>query len=450
MKQNVDLAVIGTGSAGANAAHGAREAGWSVVVIDERPFGGTCALRGCDPKKVLVGAAELVDWSRRMEGSGIHGEIRIAWPDLMQFKRSFTDRVPPDREAGFRAAGIATYHGTARFSDAMTLRVDDDTLEARNIVIATGARPAHLNVPGEELLLSSDDFLELSDLPERVLFVGGGYIAFEFAHIAARAGARPIIVQRGERVLTGFDPQLVADLVDVTRTIGVEVRLATEVTGIERTGSGFRVALRTDGERQMVDCDLAVHAAGRKPNLEKLHLGIANVRYSDAGVSVNEYLQSQSNPAVYAGGDCADAGGLPLTPVAGAEGDLIARNLLEGNRYTMDFSGLPSIVYTIPALGMAGLTESQARSRGLRFTVHKGDSTGWYSSRRVRARHSAYRILVENDTNLILGAHVLGPHAEELVNVFSLVIRERIPARHLERVLFAYPTASSDLVYMLE
>jgi glutathione reductase (NADPH) len=449
MRQNVDLAVIGTGDAGASAAYGVREAGWSVAIIDELPFGGTCALRGCDPKKILVGAGELLDWVHRMEGHGIRGESRIAWPDLMRFKRSIIDPRPAQHEADFRTAGISTYHGPAHFLDEKTLRVGDDVIESRHIAIATGARPATLNIPGEELLLTSDAFLELPELPKSIIFVGGGYIAFEFAHLAARAGARPIVLQRGEQALTNFDQQLVSQLIDVSRAIGVDVRLASEVTRIEKSSDGFRVMMRTAGEESVLECDLVVHAAGRVPNLKDLSLDVAGVMYSDAGISVNEYLQSRTNARVYAAGDSADGGGLPLTPVASSEGDLIARNLVDGNRYTMDFSGLASIVYTVPALGMTGLTESQARSRGLRFTVHEGDSTEWYSSRRVRARRAAYRILVEDQTNHVLGAHMLGPHTEELVNAFSLAIRERIPASKLSNALFAYPTASSDIQYMV-
>jgi glutathione reductase (NADPH) len=172
--------------------------------------------------------------------------------------------------------------------------------------------------------------------------------------------------------------------------------------------------------------------------------------YSDAGISVNEHLRSRTNPRVYAGGDAADGGGLPLTPVAIAEGDLIARNLLDGDRYAMDFAGLVSIAYTVPALGKSGLTESQARSQGLRFTVREGDTTAWASSRRLRVPRSAYRILVEDQTDHVLGAHFLGAHTEELVNVFSLAIRERIPASRLGNVLFAYPTGSSDIEYMIK
>ncbi len=449
MRATVDLAVIGTGHAGRDAAFTVRKAGWNVAIIDERPFGGTCALRGCDPKKVLVNAARLSDWAHRMEGHGNRVDSGIDWPELIKFKRSFTEPVPASFESAFRAAGIATYHGHAEFTDNRTLRVNDDLIEARFIAIVTGAAPAPLNIPGEELLRTSEDFLDLPDLPERIVFVGGGYIAFEFAHIAARAGARPIILHRHDTVLAGFDQYLASRLVEVTRSIGVDVRLSTQVTAIEKTGNGFRVRTHSAGKDSVEDCDLVIHAAGRKPILNGLKLEIAGISYSDAGISVNEHLQSRTNAAVYAGGDSADGGGLPLTPVAIYEGELIGRNILESNRYSTDFQGLSSIAYTIPSLGKTGLTEPEARKRDLRFTVREGNTTEWASSRRLRVPQSAYRILIEDGTNQLLGAHVLGEYTEELINVFSLAIRERIPATRLRSMLFAYPTGASDIEFML-
>jgi glutathione reductase (NADPH) len=153
--------------------------------VDSRPFGGTCALRGCDPKKVLVGAAEAVDWTRRMKGKGIQAEkLQIDWPELMRFKRSFTEPVPKRREDGFAKAGIAAFHGRARFAGPTTVQVGEETLEGRHVVIAAGDVPADLGIPGAEHLTTSDQFLELNELPRRILFIGGGYIAFEFAHVA--------------------------------------------------------------------------------------------------------------------------------------------------------------------------------------------------------------------------------------------------------------------------
>jgi len=445
-----DLVVIGTGSSGNAVATTCARAGWRVAIVDELPYGGTCALRGCDPKKVLVGVAELVDWCERMRGSGVSGEARIDWSDLMRFKRTFTDPVSQQREESYRELGIEMQHGAARFVDPTTLSVADRRLEARRVVLAVGARPAALRIAGEEHLITSTEFLDLERLPRRVAFIGGGYIAFEFAHVAVRAGAAPVILQRGPRVLTGFDAGLVDELVGVSRDVGIDVRVGCDVRGVEKRASGFVVSGSAGGTEFALECDLVVHAAGRVADLDDLDLGAGNVQRTEKGVAVNEFLQCRSNAAVYAVGDCADGGGLPLTPTAAAEGEVAARNLLEGNRHSVDFAGLVSIVYTIPPLGTVGLTQPAAQERGLNCTVRAADSTEWYSSRRLRARRSAFRVIVEDGSGRILGAHVLGPHAEELLNVFSLAIRAQIPAAALEGALFGYPTASSDIADMLQ
>src|ERR1700674_1920638 len=175
MVRKFDLVVIGTGTAASAVTSRCRSAGWQVAIVDYRPFGGTCALRGCDPKKVLVGAAEVIDWTRRMKGKGIQAaELQIDWPELMRFKRSFTEPVPQRREDGFAKAGIAAFHGRARFAGSRTVQVGEETLEGRYVVIAAGAVPADLEIPGAEHLTTSDQFLELNELPRRILFIGGG------------------------------------------------------------------------------------------------------------------------------------------------------------------------------------------------------------------------------------------------------------------------------------
>jgi len=446
----LDLIVVGTGSAGTAAATRCANAGWRVAIVDELPYGGTCPLRGCDPKKVLVGAAELVDWAQRMKGSGVKGQLQIDWAELMAFKRTFTEPVPEERESSLREAGVATYHGAARFADNTTIAVGEERLRARYVLLAAGQRPAPLGLPGEEYLIDSTGFLDLASLPKRVAFIGGGYIAFEFAHLAARAGATPVIFQRGPRVLVGFEPSLVDAIVDIGTAVGIDVRVNAEVKGVEKRDGGFVVRGTVGGAELAHECDLVVQAAGRVPNLDGLALDVAGVERTKKGVAVNEYFQSKSNPAVYAVGDCADGGGLPLTPTAAEEGDVAAKNLLDGNKHAIDFSGLASIVYTIPSLGMTGLTEQQARDKGLRFTVRAGDTTQWYSSRRIRARVACYRILIEEKSGAILGAHILGPHTEEVINVFALAIRAKVPAADLGTVLFGYPTGSSDISEMLQ
>jgi len=450
MTEKFDLVAIGTGSAASAVAHRCRSAGWKVAIVDSRPFGGTCALRGCDPKKVLVGAADAIDWTRRMEGKGIRaGEARIEWPELMRFKRSLIEGVPKNREEGFARAGIAAFHGRARFVGPRSVRVGETLLESRYVVVAAGMRPGDLKISGTEHLTMSDQFLELDRLPRRIAFVGGGYISFEFAHVAARAGADVTILHRGERPLPRFDPDLVDLLVERTRKLGVRVELQTVVKGIERTPDGLAVHASTIDGHRLFQADLVVHGAGRVPEIDDMELSAAGVEWDERGVKVNEYLQSVSNPAVYAAGDAAASGGPPLTPVAGYEGRIVAANLLNGNKTTADYKGIPSAAFTVPALAAVGLQEAAARQQGLRFCVHRERTSGWYSSRRIAEEYSGFKVLIEEETQRILGAHLLGPHAEDTINLFALAIRSGLPATDLKQMIFAYPTHASDVAYML-
>jgi glutathione reductase (NADPH) len=449
MARKFDVVVIGTGTAASTVASRCREAKWEVAVVDSRPFGGTCALRGCDPKKVLVGAADAVDWTRRMRGKGIQGEARIHWPELMRFKRTFTQPVPKYKEETFTKAGIAAYHGRARFAGKTAVQVGDETLECRYVVIAAGARPATLNIPGEQHVTTSEQFLELDQLPRSIVFIGGGYISFEFAHLSARAGARVTILHRGERPLEGFDGDLASRVGDHSRQLGMDLHLRTVVKAVAGEPGRLRVLAATpEGEREF-EAEMVVHGAGRVPEIDDMELDKAGVEREPRGVKVNEYLQSVSNPAVYAAGDVAASGGPPLTPVAGYEGQIVASNLLEGNHVTANYAGIASVVFTIPPLATVGLTEQAAQKLGLRFRKTFGDSARWYSSRRVAEEWSGFKVLIEEGTDKVLGAHLLGPHAEEVINLFGLAIRHGITAAQLKSTIFAYPTNASDLQYML-
>ena len=450
MTRKFDIVVIGTGSAASAAASRCRSAGWQVAVVDSRRFGGTCALRGCDPKKVLVGAAEALDWVRRMKGKGIRAEeIRIDWQELMRFKRSFTEPVPKNREEGFAKAGIATFHGRARFVGPSSVQVNDEVLEGRYVVIAAGQKPADLKIPGTEHLTTSEQFLELDELPKRILFIGGGYIAFEFAHIAVRAGAQVTIAHRGLRPLTRFDPDLVDQVVKHTRELGVDVQLGTEVIGVEKRSGQLVVRASASGQQRTFEADMVVHAAGRVAEIDDMNLDAAGVAWDSQGVRVNAFLQSVSNPAVYAAGDAAASGGPPLTPVADYEGAIVASNLLKGNHQKPNYAGIPTVVFSIPPVASVGLSETEARERGLKFLVKKEMTSTWYSSRRVAEKYSGYKVMVEEGTDRILGAHLLGGEAGEVINLFALAIRSGIRTTDLKHTIFSYPTHASDLPYML-
>jgi glutathione reductase (NADPH) len=450
MIKKFDVIVIGTGSAASSVALRCREAGWQVAIVDSRPFGGTCPLRGCDPKKVLVGAAEVLDWGRRMQGKGIKAaKLQIDWPELMRFKRSFTEPVPKRREDEFANAGIEAFHGRARFAGPTTIEVAGEKLEGRQVVIAAGQAPADLKIPGAENLTTSDQFLDLSELPRRILFIGGGYIGFEFAHVAALAGSQVTVLHRGPRPLTLFDPDLVDQLVARTRELGIDLHPETEAIGIERSSAEFIVRASHSGKTVSFQADLVVHAAGRVPEINDLNLDIAGIEWDKRGVRVNEFLQSVSNPAVYAAGDVAASGGPPLSPVSSYEGRNVAANLLKGNHQTANYLGVPSVVFTIPPLAGVGLSERAAREQNLKFRVKGEETSSWYSSRRIAETCSGYKLLVEEDTDRILGAHILGSGAPEVINLFAVAIRSGMLATDLKHTLYAYPTSGSNVTRML-
>ena len=444
-----DLIVIGTGTAASAVASRCRAAKWTVAVVDSRPFGGTCALRGCDPKKVLVGAAEAIEWSRRLEGKGIRSQPSLDWRDVMAFKRSMIAGIPEKRESGFLKKGIETFHGRAKFTDRTSVSVGADLLGARHVVVASGARPADLGIPGQERVISSEQFLDLGTLPSRIVFIGGGFISFEFAHVAARAGAAVTIVHRDARPLGGFDPDLVDLLVVRTRRLGITVDLETEVNAIEPNATGLSVHVSRGDERRAIEADLVVHGAGRVAAIDDLDLEAAGVRSNSDGVIVDEHLRSISNSSVYAAGDAAATGGPKLTPVAAQHGRVVATNLLEGNSRSFDHSVVPSVVFTIPPLASVGLQEHDARTRGCRFDTRHENTGAWFSSRRIGESTSGFKLLVEQESGQLLGAHVLGPNAEETINLFAMAMQARIPVGAIKDMMFAYPTTGLDIQYMV-
>lgn len=448
--RSYDLIVIGSGTAATVVAMGCRKAGWSVALIDHLPFGGTCALRGCDPKKVLVAAAEVMDGVRRMGEQGvIQGDAHIDWPALQRFKRSFTDPVPDKREQAYSRSGIDTFHGRARFTGPDTVMVEGHAeLQGRHLVIAAGAEPVRLPIDGAEHLAVSDDFLALEHLPKRLLLVGGGYIGFEFAHIAARAGAKITILHRGKHPLAGFDPDLVAMLVERTRALGVDIRLDHEVKAVRKSDSGFAVEVRGPKATITLETDLAVHSAGRVPALAALDLDAADIAHDRGRLKLDETFRSVSNAAVYAAGDAA-GGPLPLTPVAGLQAHAVVANLLEGKRAGVDYAGIPSTVFTLPPLARVGLLEAEARAQGLRFRVKHQSVPDWYTARRVNEPCYAFKVLVEEGSERILGAHLLGPEAGEVINLFGFAMRSGLTAAAIRHATFAYPSAASDIESML-
>jgi glutathione reductase (NADPH) len=448
MQLETDVLVIGTGTAGSTLALACRKGGRQVAVVDHSPYGGTCAMRGCQPKKYLVEAAQVAELSRQMSRIGIHPAAKIDWPALMRSKSAFTDAVPERTERTLQDAGVELLHGSARFLSPEEVAVGEDlTVSARTVVIATGAKPAHLDFPGAELAITSDDFLELKALPRRLLFIGGGYVSLEFAHVARAAGAAVTILHRGERILKRFDAELAEKLARSARDLGIVIHTGMTACMAESLGGEY-ITYGKAGCAEAFRSDLIVNASGRLADLDELDLDAGRVARGEHGVSVNEFLQSVTNPRVFAVGDACDSP-YQLSTVADMEAEVAAENILKGNLRRPDYQGVPSVVFAQPPLAGVGLTEEQAKSSGLSFRINRGTMDSWPSSRRIGQRHAFYKVLIEEGSGKILGAHLFGHAAGETINVFALAIKQGLGNTDLKKVLWAYPTYSSDLKYMI-
>lgn len=447
MDKDYDLLVLGTGVAGTIVASKCRSAGLSVAIVDTREYGGTCSLRGCNPKKVLVAAAQVIHRYKHIKGKGVKGDITIDWGDLIQFKRTFTESMPEKTEEMFANAGIEMYKGSPQFVGKNRLNVQDQTLNARVIVIATGAKPRPLAIPGKEFITTSEGFMEMTSLPEQILFIGGGYVSFEFSHVAADAGANVTILEALSRPLANFDPDLVDLLVQASREKQIDIRMNIPVNAIEKSDGKLRV-LAGEQNEHVFEADIVVHGAGRIPNLDGLDLEKAEIELEDNKILVNEYLQSVSNPAIYIAGD-ANAQSIPLTPVADEEGRVVARNILKGNQVRPNYDAVPSVVFTSPRLASVGLREKEAEEHGLKYTVNFEETSSWTSTRRLGLRYSGYKVLLDQGTGHILGAHLLGHAMEEVINLFALAMKAHVHPDTIKRTLLVFPTVAHDIKSML-
>ena len=445
-----DVFVIGGGPAGQTLAEACAREGLRVGITEYRGYGGTCALRGCDPKRVLVTRTMALHDAHRLDGHGLEGVPAFSWSHSRAAVDAIIGPIPDKARDALREAGITVLSGQAKFVGPRALAVDGHRVTAEHIVIATGQRPAPLDVPGAAFAKTSDDFHQLPELPRRIVLIGGGYIGLETAHLCARAGREVAVLNNDDDPLPTFDPELVERFIDCTRDLGIDYRPNTAAKAIERLrdGEGFRVSVETaDGDTDHLVCDLVVNAGGRIPNLDTLDLARAGIPTEGKGIPVDVYFRVPECPGVYAIGDIALSGAPPLTPVANLEARALARTLL-GENTACDYRGVATVVYATPELACVGLTEREAEERGIAVEVRAlVDARHKFNARRSRATAYGFKVLVDPDDRIV-GAHLLGPLAGEQINVLALAIRSGLTAETLREMPFAYPTWGSDVSAM--
>jgi len=449
-----DVFVIGTGTAGKNVAYDCAAEGMKVAIADNREFGGTCAQRGCDPKKVLVGITEAMQLSENLKGKGIVSVPKIDWAALQKFKSTFTDAVPAATERDLKKAGIELYHQSPKFLDENTLSVEGKTVKAKKIVIATGNKSMELKIPGSEHLRISDDFFELQELPESIVFVGAGYIGMEFAHIAVRCGAKVTIVEFGDRPLSPFEADIVKHLTEASEKIGIEFIFNAKVSKVEKLRKNYRVSFQKNGasaslSNQSVTARMVFNTAGRVPSIDELDLEKGNVAFQKEGISVNEFLQNTTNKNVYACGDVSASGSLPLTPTSSQEARIVSLNIRKGNHTKLNFPPVPSVVFTIPQLASIGMTEEEAKKKGYDFVVEYKSVPKWFNAKRTNEEVYAYKTIVDKKRNIVLGAHIISSEAGEMINLFVLIMCGKLTCGNIKQMIFAYPTWGNDIKGMV-
>jgi len=444
-----DIFVIGTGSSGKTIAFDCASQGMKVAIADNREYGGTCANRGCDPKKILVGITEVYQAAKNLENKGLTNTPKIDWEHLQKFKQEFTSPVPIVNERQLIKAGISLYHQSPKFLGPNTLSVEGKTVKAKKVVIATGRMPIELKIPGREYLKVSDDFLNLEALPKNITFIGGGYIGMELAHIAARCGVKVTVIQSRDTILKGFDKDLTKELIKISEGLGIQILLGSRVNKVEKLQKNYRVHYEKDEKTKSITTELVFNCAGRIPSIADLDLEIGNIDFGKKGIIVNEFLQSPSNPNVYACGDVAATIFPPLTPTANLEAKVLSENIRKGNLTKLPKVVTPSVVHCIPQLAMVGLSISDIESQKDIYQVNYKKVPKWFSAKHKNEAEYSYKVIIDKKNKTIVGAHILATNAGELINLFTLAINNKVSIEDFKNMIFAYPTWGNDIQAML-
>jgi glutathione reductase (NADPH) len=447
--EKYDVVILGGGNAGMGVTVPTRAAGLSVAMIEAWELGGTCANRGCTPKKVLVAAGHALHEIERASIHGISvGEPRLDWAALIDREKQMISHIPGELGRLMADRGVDVIRDEASFVGANAIRVGGRSIEAGHIVIATGSKPRSLPIAGAEHMITSDDVLNEREQPREVIFIGGGVIALELGHVYARARSKVTILEMLPRLLPGSDDDLVDRIRTESERIGITAKTGVRVRKIETLDGRFRVIFEQDGRAQALEADRVVNGAGRVANIDRLDLEAGRVRHRGGRIEADEYLRSASNPSVHVCGDVLWSSP-QLSPIATYEGQIVGRNIVEGPVAKPDYASIPSCVYTVPALASVGLTEMKARELGHKIQVHSNDMSDWLSTRTYNETNAWAKVIVDDATDRILGAHIVGHAGEELIHTFAFAMKFGITANDLRNFVYAFPTFSADIESML-
>lgn len=446
MAYDFDLFVIGAGSGGVRAARFAAGFGAKVAVVESRYLGGTCVNVGCVPKKLLVYGSHFAEDFEQAKGYGwTVGQTSFDWPTLIANKNQEIERLNGIYRKLLVNSGVTLLEGHGHLADPHTVEVNGQRYSAERILIATGGWPVIPDIPGREHAISSNEAFFLEQLPKRVIVVGGGYIAVEFAGIFNGLGAKTTQLYRKELFLRGFDGTVRTHLRDEMLRAGVDLQFNADIARIDKLADGSLKATLKDGRELEADC--VFYATGRRPMLDNLGLENTAVQLDDKGyIQVDELFQT-TEPSILALGDV--IGRVQLTPVALAEGMAVARRLFKPEQYRpVDYQHIPTAVFSQPPIGTVGLTEEQAREQGHQVSVYESDFKAMKLSLTDSEERTLMKLVVDSQTDQVLGCHMVGPDAGEIVQGLAIALKAGATKQVFDETIGVHPTAAEEFVTM--
>ena len=439
------LFVIGGGSGGVRAARIAASLGARVAIAESFRYGGTCVIRGCVPKKLLVYAAHFAEDFADAQGFGwTVPPAEFSWPQLIEAKNREIARLSSLYEKNLQGARVEVMHGAARLVDAHTVAVNGQHITAEHILVATGGTPFVPQIPGVEHAITSNEVFDLPQLPRRVLMVGGGYIAVEFAGIFHGLGAQVTLCYRGEQVLRGFDDDVRAHLHDAMVTKGMSVRLHEDVTQIEKRSDGSLAVTLAGTPGTPLVVDAVLYATGRVPNTQGLGLEEVGVALDGAGAIPVDAFGQTCVASIHAVGDVTDR--IALTPVAIREGAALAHTLFGPARTPADLTTVPSAVFSQPPIGTVGLTEAQALEQTGSIDIYSARFRSMRHTLSGRDERTLVKLIVDTASQRVLGAHMVGADAPEIIQGLAIAIRMGATKADFDATVALHPTAAEEFV----
>ncbi|AMQ87533.1 glutathione-disulfide reductase [Marinobacter sp. LQ44] len=443
-----DLIVIGAGSGGVRLARMSAQRGAKVAVVESRYLGGTCVNVGCVPKKLFVYGAHVHDELEDAAGYGWRvplDQVSFDWPTLVANKNAEIERLNGIYGRLLENAGVEIINGTATISDANTVTVGERSYSAKHITVATGSWPVVPDVPGKDCILTSNEMFYLPQLPRHAVVWGGGYIAVEFAGILAGLGVETTLLYRGDLFLRGFDNDVRRFTEQEMRKKGVDLRFNATIESIETQGAHYQVML-SDGER--LETGLVMAATGRRALVDGLGLTELGIELNASGhIVVDDHFQT-SVPSITALGDV--IGTPQLTPVALAQAMVLSRRLFGDGQGDMDYSAIPTAVFCQPNIGTVGLTEEEARESGHRLRIYRSEFRPMKYTLSGRDERCLMKLVVDDETDKVLGAHMVGPDAGEIIQGLAVAIKAGATKAQFDSTMGIHPTSAEEFVTMRE